>query len=270
MSSLGEYCKTLLDGTDLSEKLYQVDNIDFDLCYEPHESKTPGRPKHLEFSSVQAKFPKKTTFHLDEKKGVALHFFANHELLAIEMFAQALLLFPEVDTQTKKSVLATIHDEQKHLEIYIKRMNDFGVEFGDLPVNSFFWEYMPAVKSFEEFYALMALTFEQANLDFASYYRSIFNEIEDFESAKIMDTVYKDEISHVARGVKYIKSKIKDQSLFEYYQELLPDKISPSRGKGITFDFEGRQLAGLDHDFINSLDSYRDDFSVVNRKQWKK
>ncbi len=269
MLSLEDYCKQLLYGTSLEEKLTVQKNLSFN-SFDAYEMKDPGRPTRLKFSAEQIKFPKKTSFHLDEKKALAIHFFANHELLAIEMFAQALLMFPNIDQVTAKNLLATIEDEQNHLKLYITRMNELGIEFGDYPVNDFFWDYMGEVKTFEEFYALMALTFEQANLDFAKYYQNIFKEVGDEETFNVLDQVYKDEIAHVARGAKYLKSQVKDQDLFSYYQSLLPGNISPSRGKGMIFDERGRQLAGLDHHFINQMNNFRDDFDIVNRKQWKK
>src|SRR5690606_2802985 len=123
------------------------------------------------FSTERVKFPGLGSLVLDEKKAVAFHFFANHELLALEMMAAALLVYPH-DTEAlrrfKKDLIQTMRDEQKHLKLYLHRMGDFGVEFGDYPLNDYFWRQTPTLKTPERFYALMALTFESANLDFAS------------------------------------------------------------------------------------------------------
>eukprot|EP00914_Ancora_sagittata_P028288 GHVO01055732.1.p2 GENE.GHVO01055732.1~~GHVO01055732.1.p2 ORF type:complete len:205 (-),score=15.62 GHVO01055732.1:1359-1973(-) len=203
---------------------------------------------------------------------MALHFFANHELLAIEMMAAALLVLPtenKEDVIVKKSILTTIADEQKHFKLYQNRMNDFGLDFGDLPINDFFWRQMTNVKTKEQFFALVSLTFEQANLDFALFYGNAFAEVDDIKTSKIMQTVYDDEISHVALGQRWLNIWRGNDDLFHFYMENLPGLITPSRAKGMIFDLEGRSKAGLDQKYIENLRTYNDDFKITNRKQWK-
>jgi uncharacterized ferritin-like protein (DUF455 family) len=268
---LTEYSRQLLEGKSLEEKLLSPKSIlDFSAC-DPIQIKTPARDVRLKFSDKQIKFPKKSQFHLDEKKGLALHFFANHELLAIEMLAQAILLYSqEMDEIVLKGILKTIEDEQKHLNLYLLRMKDFKIEFGDYPLNDFFWRQAAKAKSLAEFYSLMALTFEQANLDFALYYKGIFEEVEDHKSSELMKIIYEDEIVHVARGVNFLKQSCNEENLWNYYQKNLPENVSPARAKGIIFDVNSRKKAGLSENFIQSLKNYRNDFSIVERKEWKK
>ena len=267
--SIQEYAFHLLNSPNIDDKLLgrEVLNIEKETPRKD-ASPVPGRSQNLIFSDEQLKFPKKSQFHKDDVKAKAFHFFANHELLAIEMFAWALMRF-EWDRASEKVMLETIFDEQKHLKMYIKRMKGLHLEFGDLPLNDFFWRHTGNLKSKEEFYALMALTFEQANLDFAAYYRDIFIEVEDETSAQIMQTIYDDEISHVARGVQFLKRQVKDRDLWEYYNSLLPEKMTAVRAKGISFDRESRQRAGLSESFINELEKYKGDFKVLQRRQWR-
>src|SRR5690606_37167787 len=141
-----------------------------------------------------------------DKKAVALNSFANHELLAIEMMASALLIYPhktEDDLRFKKGVLVALKDEQKHLSLYIKRLQSLGYEFGDFPLNDFFWRQMEKLKTPAQYLAVMSLTFEAANLDFAQFYSRIFQEQGDLETARILQTVLEDEIAHVALGAHW-------------------------------------------------------------------
>lgn len=269
--SISDFASHLLYSENLSDKLIERGCLNLEKKSSPpkYTTEIPGRCERLKFSNKQIKFPKKGLFYKDEAKGKAFHFFANHELLAIEMFAWALLEF-EWSDHSQRVLLETIFDEQKHLKLYIERMKGFGLEFGDLPLNDFFWRYIKTLKTKEEFYALMALTFEQANLDFAIYYRDLFREVEDEQSSTLMQIVYQDEISHVARGVQYLKKQIKDKDLWSYYNSLLPENITAVRAKGISFDAEGRARVGLDEMYINELKEFKGNFKVLQRKEWKK
>ena len=63
-------------------------------------------------------------------------------------------------------------------------MNDFGVEFGDYPLNDFFWRQLSDIDLFDDFFATMSLTFEAANLDFAAFYQKVFTEVGDQKTCK--------------------------------------------------------------------------------------
>ncbi len=191
--------------------------------------------------------------------------------MAIEMMASALLLFshdsPEM-IQFKKGLLKTIQDEQEHLSLYLQRINELGHEFGDFPLNDFFWKQMRDLDTPNKFYATMALTFEQANLDFAVYYKNIFEKIGDSKTSEIMSIILKDEITHVALGVSWLNRFRKDKSIWDYYREQLPPLITPARGKGIIFDFNSRKKTGMSDEFIDNMANYKDNYKVTNRKEW--
>lgn len=267
-----EYARILLEGSSLEDKLIPLKNIEYTEnlnLYDLPES--PGRIARLQFNNEQVKFPRSASFHLEEKRGLALHFFANHELLAIEMMAAALLLYPDTTSEMltfKKGLIKTIQDEQKHLKLYLSRMKDFGIELGDFPLNDFFWRSMDKLKTPSHFYSAMAMTFESANLDFALFYEKAFLEVEDDQTAKIMRIVFEDEISHVALGAHWLNQWRGDNDLWSYFVNHLPGVMTPARSKGIHFDRSSRERAGLDEVFLNQLDSFRDDFRVTNRKSW--
>ena len=116
---LSELAKDILFSTNLDSKLQTIDKVEYDLC-EGHEiPKMPGRGEKIAFSSEQVKFPKKNSLKVESNRGLALHFFANHELLAIEMMAAALYCYPsrnEEDIKFKKGIVAASKDEQKHFK----------------------------------------------------------------------------------------------------------------------------------------------------------
>ncbi len=267
-----EYARQILEGENLDDKLLSAKDVELTEQLEHYTlPNNPGRTKRLEFDNEQVKFPRSASFHLEEKRGLALHFFANHELLAIEMMAAALLVYPDTSRdmiQFKKGLIKTIQDEQKHLKMYLARMKEFGVELGDFPLNDFFWRSMEKCKTPSQFYSAMAMTFESANLDFAQFYEESFRAVEDFKTAEIMRIVLEDEISHVALGAHWLNQWRGNIDLWNYYKDNLPGVMTPARSKGIHFDRAIRTKAGLDQDFITQLDDFRDEFKVTNRKSW--
>lgn len=267
-----DYAKQILLGETLEDKLLESNDVEFSIKLEDFElPNNPGRSKKLQFDNEQTKFPRSASFHLEEKRGLALHFFANHELLAIEMMAAAMLVYPDTTLEMikfKKGLYKTILDEQKHLKLYINRMNDFKIDLGDFPLNDFFWRSMEKMPTASHFYSGMAMTFESANLDFAQFYEKSFREVDDYKTANIMKVVLDDEISHVALGAHWLNQWRGDKTLWDYYRTHLPGVMTPARAKGIGFDKAIRARVGLPEDFIIELDQFRDEFKVTNRKNW--
>jgi len=267
MNSYFDYGQTILFGETLEDKLVDF-NFDWTDWKDVHLPQLPGRKGRLVFSENQAKFPKTSRLNEADKKAMALHSFANHELLAIEMMAAAILIYPhksDEDIRFKKGLLSTLRDEQKHLGLYIKRINELGYEFGDFSMSDFFWRQMEKLKTPAQYTALMSLTFEAANLDFAQYYSKIFKSFEDFETSKILDIVLEDEISHVAFGSHWMKRWRKDQKLWDYYLASLPYPLTPARSKGIDFDPSIHAKAMSCDDFMQSLMTYEDSFRITKR-----
>ena len=267
MTSYSEFAQQILLGETLQDKMLDTP-IKWDEWQKFELPQQPGRRGTLSFSDRQFKFPKGNQLGDTEKKAIALHSFANHELLAIEMMAAAILVYPhstEEDIRFKKGVLTALKDEQKHLGLYIGRLNELGYQFGDFPLNDFFWRQMPKLPTAAHYLAMMALTFEAANLDFAQYYSKIFRSLGDEKTAAILDLVLEDEISHVALGSHWMKKWRQDKTLWKYYMECLPWPLTPARSKGIGFDPKLHEKAMMDPEFVSELQLYNDDFKVTRR-----
>ncbi|MFP5385078.1 MAG: DUF455 family protein [Bacteriovoracia bacterium] len=262
-----DFARLILEGETLQDKLLDS-SVEWEAWSSYELPVLPGRKERISFSEKQMKFPKVVHLKETEKKAMALHSFANHELLAIEMMAAALLIYPhhsEDDVRFKRGILSALKEEQKHLQLYIGRIQEFGYDFGDFPLNDFFWRQMPKLRKPEEYTAVMSLTFEAANLDFAQYYSKIFRELGDDETAAILDIVLEDEIGHVAFGAHWMKKWRQDKNLWDYYLSSLPWPMTPARSKGISFDPSLHQKAMSDEDFIEKLKNYDDQFPVTKR-----
>lgn len=221
---------------------------------------TPGRPCGLIFKPTgtsRGEFP--GTRHLEkaEERGRLLHFFANHELLATELMALVLLKFPDAPTAFRKGVLETLKDEQEHTRLYMERMKSCGFEFGSIPVSGYFWRAVSGMESPMDYVAGLSLTFEQANLDFARHFSACFAEVGDADSAKLLQKIYRDEIGHVAYGLKWFRRwKNPSESDWDAFCRQLKFPLSPARAKGFSINIEGRRAVGLPQDFIENLNVF--------------
>ena len=218
----------------------------------------PGRPRSLALGGWndrdRVRFREVRGFHSEKERGLVLHFFANHELLAIELMALALLKFPDAPEKFRRGLHGILREEQEHLRLYIERMRGIGVEFGEIPVSDFFWRCISPVETPTEFVTRLSLTLEQANLDYAPYYASVYGELGDDETARLMQHIYRDEIGHVKHGLTWFNSW-RDPALGEWeaYTRTLAPPLDPGRAKGIGFNAEGRRKAGLSEAFIGEL-----------------
>ncbi|MFA6546353.1 MAG: DUF455 family protein, partial [Limisphaerales bacterium] len=150
-----------------------------------------------------------------------------------------------------------LRDEQEHTRLYLARMKACGIAFGELPVSGYFWRAVSGMGSPMDYVAGLSLTFEQANLDFARHFARGFATVGDADTAKLLDQIYRDEIAHVAYGLKWFRRwKQPGQSDWEAFCRQLKFPLSPQRAKGFSLNVEGRRAAGLDAAFIAELDVY--------------
>ncbi len=220
----------------------------------------PGRPAELQFKpqgTGKAEFPGLHRLEDGTERGRLLHFFANHELLATELMALVLLRFPDAPAAFRRGVLQTLKDEQEHTRLYVERMRACGITFGELPVSGYFWRAVSGMESPVDYVAGLSLTFEQANLDFARHFARGFGTVGDADSAALLERIYRDEIGHVAYGLKWFRRwKNPGESDWDAFCRQLKFPLSPQRAKGFAVNVGGRRAAGLDADFIAQLDVF--------------
>ena len=258
---LREFAEQVLFGTTLAEKLTAPEIITDD---RPGPAlvtpAAPGRPAQLQFkphATGKNDFPGLHRLEAMSERGKLLHFFGNHELLATELMALVLLKFPDAPAAFRKGVLQTLQDEQEHTRLYIERMRACGLEFGELPVSGYFWRCVSPMEHPIDYVASLCLTFEQANLDFAGHYGRSFATVGDASSAKLLEKIYRDEIGHVAYGLKWFRRwKNPAESDWDAFCRTLKYPLSPQRSKGFALNIAGRRAAGLDAQFIAQLNVY--------------
>ncbi len=193
-----------------------------------------------------------------EARARALARFAHHELQAVELFAYALLRWPEVPKGLSLDWYAVLLDEQRHAALYLERIEALGFRFEAFaPHSDYLWKHLPAIEASEDgpsaFLAAMGLTLEQANLDFSALYRDAFAEAGDSESAAVCALVHREEIGHVRMAARWLRELRPEPDDRGRYEASVPFPLSAARAKGRRFEAAARRAAGLSDDFIEHV-----------------
>ena len=227
-----EWAEQLLFGTRIEDKISAPSSLTDKRPGKRLSSlPLPGRPESWRFAKGPIRpFPTVRKLEDPLMRGRALLTFANHELLAIEMMAYALLRFPEAPEPFRRDLCATIRDEQRHFKLYCERAKELGAPFSAIDCSSFFWRMFQQVEQPDQFAAAMGLGIEQANLDHAQFFGSAFQQMGDFQTASLMKQVLMDEIQHVNRGLTMLKSTCPDgTAIWDYWTSLLSLPLTPAR-----------------------------------------
>jgi len=220
----------------------------------PLRIELPGRPPELRFQR-RIEVPSIEGMPDPAQRPRILHALANHELQAAELFAWALLAFPDAPKDFRQGLLRILADEQRHTRMYIARVEDAGARFGDYPVNGYFWSKIESITTPLRFLCAMSLTFENANLDHTQEYEEAARRAGDAKTAAVIERVHLDEIEHVRFGWTWLQIfKKEDESAWDAYRANLTWPLRPAKARGRTFHREGREAAGLDAEFIRRLE----------------
>jgi uncharacterized ferritin-like protein (DUF455 family) len=167
--------------------------------------------------------------------------------------AHALTAFPDAPKSFRRGIAHTLKEEQGHVKLYIERMNELGLRFGDLPLYRYFWYHVPYLTSPIRYVSVMSLTFEMANLDFAPIYGKSFARCGDEKSSQLMAQILKDEINHVSFGWRWLQKFRGETDSWTAWTEAIAPKLTPNRAKGFVVVEENRRKAGIPEDWILRL-----------------
>ncbi len=259
-----DWALSILDSPHLEDKLFTPLELTDKTPGTPFLFEEPTRAPHMKFHKrkKEEKLPSLQEHQNSDKRAICLHRFCNHELLAVEIMAQALLAFPQAPQSFRNGVAHTLKEEQEHVRLYMHRMKELGLNFGDLPLYRHFWVHVPYLTTPNHYLSLMSLTFEMANLDFAPIYGQSFLENGDEKSAQLMQRILHDEIKHVRFGYQMLKSlnfdflqKNSEKKLWNIYEKSLSPFATAKRSKGFRFNEKSRVEAGIPEDWIEKVQS---------------
>lgn len=255
---LRQWALHILSSSELDDKLWIPDEItDFDPgpVYFFDE---PARATHLRFQK-KTRNQRLPPFHehgSEHARMLCLHRFCGHELLAVELLAFAALAYPQAPKGYRRSLIHHLREEQSHVRLYRHRLQALGSDLGHEPLFRHFWGSTGHLHSVETFISYMNLTIEQANLDFSPMFLASFLRHGDLESAKVMQTIFEDEIGHVRLGMHWIQRLIPEadsQMLYETWQEKTPPSADLNRAMGYVCHSAPRLAAGIPKAWIDQI-----------------
>jgi uncharacterized ferritin-like protein (DUF455 family) len=257
-----EFCRSILESGDLATKLTPPTAGAFEPCQPPTDDRgvpmRPARDPALSMRGQVERLPRPGALGDPKARAECLARFAHHELMAVEMFAWAILRWPDLPHRVQRGLLGILADEQTHCRLYLARLDAHGSDLGAHVLSDYFWKHARAIADSPAgpaaFFAAMGLTFEQGNLDFSPLYRDAFREAGDEASAKVCERVHREEIEHVRFAARELPGLAPDGDAgatdIELYERCVPFPLSASRAKGKRFDAAARREAGLSPEFI--------------------
>jgi len=184
-----------------------------------------------------------------------VHTFLHHELQAAELFAWAILAFPQAPREFRAGLLRLCQEELGHLALYRVHLGALGFSVGGFPVRDWFWERVARVEDELAFVALLGLGLEGANLEHNARFAAQFRAAGDEAGARVLERVGRDEIEHVAFARRWFEHWTGAPLEYERWRAALPAPLTPAVLRGTPLNRAARKRAGLDDAFLARLEA---------------
>jgi uncharacterized ferritin-like protein (DUF455 family) len=255
---LREFATRVLLAVSLEDKLRPAETPLTDADAGPAQRiARPARPLSLQFAARRKApgMPRGPALRDPAKRAVAHHIMANHELQALEVMAWVLLAFPDAPRDFRIGLAGVMADEQRHSRMHVERARALGLEFGDLPVNSYIWMKAMRFESVLDYLAGVPLLFEGRNLDHTLEFAAEFAAAGDERGATVLKVIHRDEVRHVAFGMEWLRRlKPPGVSDWDAFESHLHWPLRPEKARGAVFQRDARRAAGLSEEFIERLE----------------
>lgn len=221
------------------------------LCPAPDRPARPDKPELLSPKEM----PKRGKGGSPANRIALYHAIAHIELNAIDLAWDMVARF---GTGMPKEFLddwvAVGADEARHFTLLIERLDDLGARYGDLPAHDGLWQAAFETKDgLLARLAVVPLVLEARGLDVTPGMIARFKRFDDDAGAKVLETIYQEEIDHVKAGARWFRfvcarenkdPKTTYQTLVKKY---FKGKLKPP------FNEKARDLAGLQSEFYLPL-----------------
>jgi uncharacterized ferritin-like protein (DUF455 family) len=227
------------------------------LLFALREGGGPARPTELQAQTRKVKAKKGSQLQAPAARAELFHRFLHHELQAAELFAWAILRFPDAPADFKRGLLRIASDEIRHMSLYRGHLQALGYDFGAFPIRDWFWQRVPNVATAREFVATLGLGFEGANLDHAARFTADLLQAGDESGAALQALVGEEEVAHVRFAYQWFLTFSEAPALaFDAWTGALPKPLSPVLMRGLPLAREPRQKAGFPTEFLDSLEAF--------------
>jgi len=255
------WCRNFVLATDLAAKLAPPPLPDlaapenWESSPPPRRLPGPGRPPELELATRSPRTPGRAALARPEVRARLVHTFLHHELQAAELFAWAVLAFPDTPRAFRTGLLALCREELAHLALYAEHLEHLDFAVGAFPVRDWFWQRVARCASPVEFVALQGLGLEGANLEHSARFATWFRDAGDERGALILERVEREEIAHVAFAVHWFEQLTGQPLDYDRWRAALPAPLTPAVLQGRPLNRDARRRAGLDDAFLARLEA---------------
>lgn len=215
----------------------------------------PGRPAEFSLSTRSPRTTRPRALVEPRVRARLVHTFLHHELQAAELFAWALLAFPEAPREFRAGLLRLCREELGHLALYRDHLTLLGVAPGAFPVRDWFWERVGGVNDPLAFVALLGLGLEGANLEHSARFARWFRAAGDEPGARILAHIEHDEIAHVAFARHWFEHWTGAPLDYERWCAVLPVPLTPALLRGLPLNRAARIEAGFGARFLDRLEA---------------
>ena len=207
----------------------------------------PARPERPQLRPPK-EMPKRRAFGSLAGRIALLHALAHIELNAIDLAWDIIARFSReaLPRGFFDDWVGVAAEEAVHFDLLVQRLADFGACYGDLPAHDGLWE--SAAATADDLLARLAvvpLVLEARGLDVTPEMAATLERVGDPQSAAVLCQIYRDEIDHVAAGVRWFDQLCGARGLVpeEAFQQLPPryfkGELKPP------FNREARAAAGF-------------------------
>ena len=218
----------------------------------PTRPARPARPLLLPPRAM----PKRKAGGSVEKRIALLHALAHIELNAVDLAWDIIARFGSADTPRGffEDWVKVGEEEAIHFSLLQARLGELGATYGDLPAHDGLWQ--AAEETAHDLLARLAivpLVLEARGLDVTPATIADFHRAGDEQSAAILDRIYRDEIGHVAAGMRWFHHFAEEAGLDpkQTWQERVRRHFKGTLKP--PFNDAARSDAGLDPDFYRPL-----------------
>ena len=139
-ASLRAFCLRILESGDLSVKLEAPQTpggrLEDAAPGPPIAIDRPARGEGIELRSGSKPLPRPGSLGSQLARAECLARFAHHELMAVELFAWALLRWPQMPAAMRAAFLGVLAQEQVHCGLYLERLAAHGYAMSDFALST--------------------------------------------------------------------------------------------------------------------------------------
>jgi uncharacterized ferritin-like protein (DUF455 family) len=215
----------------------------------------PARPDRPELR-LPRHMPKRRRAGSETGRIALLHALAHIELNAVDLACDIIARFTGNDLPREffDDWVMVAADEARHFGLLTDRLDFFGAAYGDLPAHDGLWE--AAIRTAHDLPARLAivpLVLEARGLDVTPPMIDNLRKAGDHDSALVLETVFNDEITHVAAGTRWFEyiCRARDLDPIATYHELVRRHFRAALKP--PFNEMARSQAGLTPEFYEPL-----------------